>query len=56
MKSFKNNVRNIFEKKFKNSKSIYITGDLNLNILDFDKNKRIKDFFSMFEHYDSSNK
>ena len=51
IKPFKEHVKNIFSKTRHSNKPIYISGDLNLNVLDYDTNKKVKNFFDLiFQH------
>ena len=50
MKPFKNHLKNVLLKNKTTSKIMHI-GDLNLNVLDYEKNKKVKTFFNlMFQH------
>ena len=51
MKPFKNHFKNALLKNKTAGKIMHIVGDLNLNVLDYDNNKKVKTFFNlMFQH------
>ena len=51
IKPLKNYLKNLFSKNMANNKLLYLVGDLNLNIIDFECNTKIKNFFNLvFEH------
>ena len=51
IKPFKHYIKQLFSNNAKTNKSIYLAGDLNLNVLDYENNTKVKNFFNMiFQH------
>ena len=50
--SFKDHLRTIMSKNSLTSKHVFITGDFNINSLDYSSNEHVKDFFdASFQNY-----
>ncbi|XP_065664405.1 uncharacterized protein LOC136086066 [Hydra vulgaris] len=47
IKVFEDHIRNVIKNNYIKKKTVYMVGDLNLNILDYDSNKNIKQFFNV---------
>ena len=44
-------LKTYFQKKGKNLKNIVLAGDFNINVLDFETNKKVQDFLSLMLRY-----
>ena len=51
IKPFKKFIKNIMLKIERSNKPVYLVGDFNLNILDYEINKRVKNFFNLIFQY-----
>ena len=51
MKPFKNFLKQVLSKNLKSNKTMYLVGDFNLNVLDYESNTKVKKFFNLiFQH------
>ena len=51
MKPFKNFLKQVLSKNLKSNKAMYLVGDFNLNVLDYESNIKVKNFFNLlFQH------
>ena len=46
LKEFKNSLKPIFDNISRNSKDLYLVGDFNINVLDYENNVKVKTFFN----------
>ena len=51
IKPFKSYFKNLFEKSNQTNKVMYFLGDFNLNVLNYDTDSRVKNFFNMMFKY-----
>ena len=47
IKPFKNTLKDILSKNSKSNKTMYLVGDLNLNVIDYESNTKVKNFFNL---------
>ena len=52
IKPFKKYFQNLFDKNNRENKIIYLLGDYNLNVLDYNNNTKVKNFFNMMFSHD----
>ena len=51
MKPFKNFLKQVLSKNLKSNKTMFLVGDFNLNVLDYESNTKVKNFFNLiFQH------